>query len=229
MLKVVREATTPVDVKIKKGGGEIGRNNMFAFSSQSVIDPGRLRHIKIGNGNVFSRVSMFCHDYSWTIIAEAKREILPDVGKKIEIGNNNFFGYDCTILGPVMVGDNNIIGAKSLVNQDIGSNEVWAGVPAKKILSLDDLYLRRKKGAKQSTYQHINKFKEEHGRLPYEHEFGWLSIYFVARTEENYNTYFSSYEFKKETNSETVKDIFFQTEPIWETYQAMISSYKDSQ
>lgn len=52
---------------------------------------------------------------------------------EIRIGNNVFVGAYTTILYDVTIGDNVIIGAGSLVNRDIPSGTVAAGVPAKVI------------------------------------------------------------------------------------------------
>ena len=42
------------------------------------------------------------------------------------------FGLEGVVVLPgVVIGDNAIIGALSLVTKDIPSNEVWGGVPAK--------------------------------------------------------------------------------------------------
>lgn len=65
--------------------------------------------------------------------------ILPNVllGKKhpgdcrIEIGDNCYISTNVTILGPVKIGDNVIIGAGAVVVSDIPDNTVVAGVPAK--------------------------------------------------------------------------------------------------
>ena len=49
-----------------------------------------------------------------------------------------FIGLNTTILPGVTIGDNCVIGAGSLVNKSIPSGEVWAGVPAKRICSLEE-------------------------------------------------------------------------------------------
>ena len=51
----------------------------------------------------------------------------------IDIGNNVWIGDGVTVLDGVSVGDDVAIGAGSVVNRDIPSGEVHAGVPAKKI------------------------------------------------------------------------------------------------
>ena len=57
---------------------------------------------------------------------------------KITVGDNVFIGLNSTILPGVTIGDNCIVGACSLVNKSIPSGEVWGGVPAKRICSLEE-------------------------------------------------------------------------------------------
>lgn len=222
ILKKITFFLTPIEKKIIKGKGSIGKDNMFAFERQCIIDPGRLNYISIGDRNVFSKINIFCHDYSWTILAEVKKELIPDPGARVEIGSNNFFGFDSTIIGPVSIGNNNIIGAKSLINTDIGDNEIWAGIPAKKIGDINNLYERKKKKIETDMIYFIENFSNSHKRVPGIDEFGYLSIYFLERTKENYEKYLSQLKFKNHENLELVNKIFFSTVPIWDSYEKML-------
>lgn len=51
----------------------------------------------------------------------------------VTIGNNNFFGINSSVKNRVVIGNNNLIGMGSVVLKDIPSDEIWAGVPAKKL------------------------------------------------------------------------------------------------
>lgn len=70
----------------------------------------------------------------------------PDTGYfgPIKIGENCFIGARSTILAGVTIGDNTIIGACSLVNKDIPSNVVAAGNPCKIICTLDEYRKKHK-------------------------------------------------------------------------------------
>ena len=57
---------------------------------------------------------------------------------KLELKNNVYIGINVTILRGVTIGKNTIIGACSLVNHSCEPNSVYAGVPARKICSLDE-------------------------------------------------------------------------------------------
>ncbi len=51
----------------------------------------------------------------------------------ISVGNNVWIAANCVILPGVTIGDNVVIGAGSVVNRSIPENEIWAGVPARKL------------------------------------------------------------------------------------------------
>lgn len=60
--------------------------------------------------------------------------------KGVKIGRDVFIGQAVIVLPGITIGDNCIIGAGSLVNKDIPSNTVYAGVPANYICSVKDFY-----------------------------------------------------------------------------------------
>lgn len=57
---------------------------------------------------------------------------------KIVIKDNCFIGAHSTILPGVTIGPNSIIGACSLVRKDVEPNSVYAGIPARRICSLEE-------------------------------------------------------------------------------------------
>ena len=55
------------------------------------------------------------------------------------IGDNVYIAPGAKIIGGVTIGNNVEIGANAVVTHDIPDNEVWGGVPACKIGSIDEL------------------------------------------------------------------------------------------
>lgn len=84
--------------------------------------------IKIGNDtNVSSHVKLITgsHDVD-------DKEYTADF-KPIEIGHHCWIGTGAIVLQGVKIGDGAVVAAGAVVTKDIPANEVWGGVPAKKI------------------------------------------------------------------------------------------------
>lgn len=71
-----------------------------------------------------------------------------DIMKPVKIGNNVMIGQYSIVMPGVQVGNNVIIGAHSVVTKNIENNIIVAGIPAKKIKSIDDFI----KDCKESKY-----------------------------------------------------------------------------
>ena len=84
------------------------------------------------------------HDYASRVFLYLYSDFIPSHGH-IVIGDNVWFGQNCSVLKGVTIGDNCIIGYGSTVLHDIPSNSVVAGTPAKVICTLDQYYEKRKK------------------------------------------------------------------------------------
>jgi sugar O-acyltransferase (sialic acid O-acetyltransferase NeuD family) len=52
---------------------------------------------------------------------------------QVSVGNGSFVGSNATVKQSVRIGERAIIGAGAVVLSDVGADETWAGVPAKKI------------------------------------------------------------------------------------------------
>ncbi|WP_130089317.1 acyltransferase, partial [Escherichia coli] len=75
-------------------------------------------------------------------------------------GNNVYLGYGCLVLPGVTIGDNVVVGANSVITKDLESNAVYAGVPARKVKSLDEYYLTcEKKALNTKSYSDDDKKK----------------------------------------------------------------------
>lgn len=62
----------------------------------------------------------------------------PNLVSPIKIGDDVWIGSHVTILRGVTIENGAVIGSKSVVNKNVGKNEVFAGVPAKKIYCRSD-------------------------------------------------------------------------------------------
>lgn len=61
-----------------------------------------------------------------------------DIIKEVRIGNNVMIGMGSIIMPGVVIEDNVIVGSHSVVTKRLESGYVYAGIPAKKIKSMDE-------------------------------------------------------------------------------------------
>ena len=96
--------------------------------------------IHFGNNvHVASNVTFINHDITALMFRYMdNNESYKERKGNITIGNNVFIGSNSSILYDVHIGDNVIIGAGSLVNKNIPSGSVAAGVPCRVIGKFED-------------------------------------------------------------------------------------------
>lgn len=137
----------------KKLGVNFGHNCKFRtkrFGSEPYL-------IFIGdNFSTSSGVSFITHDGAVEVLRNKYSELKNiDLIKTIEIKDNVFIGMNAIILPGTKIGSNVIIGAGSVVNGELNSNSVYAGVPAKFICSLDQYVDKHK--ANFINSKHLNQ------------------------------------------------------------------------
>jgi len=117
----------------KKKGLKIGVNcrvYSFYFGSEPYL-------IKIGNHvTITAGVRFITHDGGAWVFRENEPDL--EVAAPIVIGNNVFVGVNSIILPGTIIEDDIVIGANSVVKGHLKKGFVYAGVPIKKIKSIDD-------------------------------------------------------------------------------------------
>ena len=129
---------------LKRKGITIGKGVRFFDPDSTTIDIQNPHMLRIGNSvRITKGVTILTHDYSWSVLAGVYGECLGGTGI-VKVGDNVFIGMHSIVLKDTEIGDNVIIGAGSVVKGRIESNSVYAGIPAKKIMSLDDYYKKKR-------------------------------------------------------------------------------------
>jgi acetyltransferase-like isoleucine patch superfamily enzyme len=90
--------------------------------------------VRIGAGSVIAQ-------HSVVVAANHKaiqgvpylRHPLDETRSGVTVGNNVWVGANCTLLPGITIGDNSLIAAGSVVTKDVPANEIWGGVPARRI------------------------------------------------------------------------------------------------
>lgn len=120
----------PLYIKVEQEGSiSIGDNTFFNHNCSITC----ITQITIGTKcNIANNVVIVDHDHK--IGNNGVESGL--VGEPVKIGNNVWIGANATILKGVNIGDNSIIAAGAVVNDDVPQGELWGGVPARKIKNL---------------------------------------------------------------------------------------------
>ena len=134
LYRIRGEYTTEKLIKI---GMKVGKN--FKRLHGVILDPAHCWLITIGdNVTMAPNGHILAHDAStcWEL-GDAK------IGR-VNIGNNVFIGASTIVLPNVTIGDNVIIGAGAVVTKNLESDGVYAGNPAKRIMSYSE-YINKQK------------------------------------------------------------------------------------
>lgn len=124
--------------KLRSNGCKIGDGT--SFFGKKCLDLGNAHLITIGeNCVVTDGVRILTHAWDRPVLSNIFEEV-PEFSKmgKVTIGDNVFIGERTIILPDTEVGSNTIIGAGSVVTEDIPSGSVAAGNPCQVISSIEE-------------------------------------------------------------------------------------------
>ena len=124
----------------RKIGVTVGNNCSFLGKVSYGTEPWLITigdHVRLAGGN---GVSFITHDgANWVLKGIDAEKYKDAIGYgRIIIKNNVFIGSGTTILRGITIGENVIVGACSLVNKSLPDGGVYAGVPAKRICSIEE-------------------------------------------------------------------------------------------
>jgi acetyltransferase-like isoleucine patch superfamily enzyme len=112
--------------------GELEIGNNVGMSATAIICNYKIsigNNVTIGGNTVIYDTDF--HNLDPLIRSNPKLDKQSATKATVIIGNNVFIGAHSTILKGVTIGENSVVGACSLVSNNIPSNQIWAGNPAK--------------------------------------------------------------------------------------------------
>lgn len=157
---------------LRSRGASIGDDVTIYAPNKTVIDKTAPWLLKIGDHvRITEGVKILTHDYSWSVLKHYSSKNVRSgeiLGSQcaVEIGNNVFIGMNAVITCGVTVGNNVIIGAGSVVTKNCEADSVYAGVPAKRIMSIEEFYCKRKAAQFSEAKDIAVRYKQAFGMEP---------------------------------------------------------------
>ena len=203
-------------------GVSIGENVHIFCPTETNIDTNNPHLLTIGNNvKITGPTTILTHDYSTSVLNVIDRKIY---GKQKEtiIGNNVFIGWGATILGGAIIGDNTIIGASAVVSGRLEPNSVYAGNPARRVLSIEDYREKIKRKQLDDAYCIYIKYLERFKNRPDVNIFHEYFYIFENKYEKLSNI------FKSKLKEEQITEEEFElNKPEFKTYDNFIKYCED--
>lgn len=214
---------------LRKKGVRVGEGVRFYSPSHNLIDVSSPCLLSIGDYvRITHGVIILTHDYSWSILKRYSSEnILPGAvlgsQRPVEIGSNVFIGMNAIITCGVKIGDNVIIGAGSVVTKDCEPNSVYAGVPAKRIMGIEEFYEKRKNAQFEEAKEIAIRYRNVFGKKP---DKSVLSEYFMLFSTLDEAVRIDSYKQQMETvmNYEECVAYMRCHKPMFPSFEAFLEA-----
>jgi acetyltransferase-like isoleucine patch superfamily enzyme len=110
--------------------------------------------------------TILTHDYSVGVTKNWSHGEVLGAQKPVEIGDNVFLGWGCTVLPGTTIGDDVIIGAGAVATGKIVGEGVYGGNPARLICTLEDYYERRRRSQLPEAVEVYRRYAVRFGREP---------------------------------------------------------------
>lgn len=212
---------------LRKIGVQVGEDVVLYRPLNTTIDVQNPHLLEIGNHVMMTGpVTILTHDYSWSVLKRKYGEIVGNQ-KYTVLKDNIFIGWGATILAGSYIGENTIIGAGSVVSGHLEGNAVYAGNPARRILSIDEYYQKRKSKQIEEAIAYVRKYEERFGAVP---SIEKLDEYFFLFFNPNDQSQRETFDFKLkllENYDETMKKAELN-KPIFSSYYEFIKYCREN-
>lgn len=210
--------------QLRDKGAEIGEDVWVYAPANTLIDstaPWLLTigdHVRIGEG-----VKILTHDYAWSVLKRSGPEPGAVLGAQspVKIGSCVFIGMDAVITRGVTIGDCVIIGAGSVVTKDCPSGGVYAGNPARLVMTLEQYREKRKDLQLHEAKVLAQQYRQRFGVKPSQDIFKEYFMLFCGFEEAA-----AIPEFRKQMellgNFEETKAYMIKNPPVFSGYQAFL-------
>ena len=143
--------------------------------------------------------------------------------RAVTIGNCVFIGMNAVILPGVTIGDHVVIGAGSVVTKDCPSGGVYAGNPAKRLMSMDEFHAKRKAVQFREAKDLAVRYRERFGTEPPKEVFAEYFMLFCTAEQAKSNGAFRKKMELLGNFDESAAYLERQT-PEFESYEAFLQA-----
>lgn len=211
---------------LRKQGVQIGERVRFYSPPHTLVDLSAPWLITIGNNVCITHgVIILTHDYSWAVLKQ-----LPDsdglilgAQSPVKIGNNVFIGMNAVITRGVTIGDNVIIGAGSVVTSDCESNGVYAGSPARKLMTVEEYREKRSRKQFAEAKTLVREYRMKFGKDPAGDVLAEYCMLFSAAEQAAENPAFRT-KLKSGGNYEESVAWLREHPPMFDSYEAFLEA-----
>lgn len=212
---------------LRKIGVSVGHGVKIFMPRDTVIDVQNPYMLSIGNHvSMTGPITIMTHDYSWCVFKNIDGRILGNQ-RPVFIGNNVFIGWGTTILAGSIIEDNVIIGAGSVVTSKCEKNSVYAGNPAKRIMSIEEYRTKRIRKQLEEAKQVARLYYKRYNKIP---EMEIFDSYFPIFTSPDNRNYLEKYRKRLELEGNYDISKAFYTDktriPICKDFEEFIKECK---
>lgn len=214
---------------LRKKGVYVGKDVTFYAPSKNLIDTSQPCLLTIGDHvRITHGVIILIHDYSWSVLKNYGDEhLLPGriLGAQapVKIGNNVFIGMNAVITRGVTIGDNVIIGAGSIVTKDCEPDSLYAGNPARRIMSLEEFRNKRQQKQFEEARVLARCYYERYNKKPDENVFREYFMLFYSAEEAIKNPDFK-YQMETSLNYDETIEYMNANKPMFESFEEFLNA-----
>lgn len=211
---------------LRRAGAQVGECVRFYAPSKTHVDVSCPWLLSIGgNVNIAQGVTILTHDYSWAVMKRlpGSEGAIYGAQSPVKIGNNVFIGMNAIITRGVCVGDNVVIGAGSVVTKDCESNSVYAGNPARKIMTMEEFREKRRERQFREAKALVLTYRERfHKEPPMEVFTEYFPLFSTAEAASR----IPAFRRQMETggNYDTCFAHMRNTPPMFDSYEAFLEA-----
>lgn len=209
---------------LKKRGVKVRDGVNIFRPANTTIDLQNPHMLEIGDYvQITGPVTILTHDYSWSVLKRKFGEVVGNQNNVI-IGDNCFIGWGATILAGTTIGDNVIIGANSVVKGKLDADSVYAGNPAKKIMTLEEFYIKRKNKQENEAINYINRFINTYKKEPTADDLNEYFFLFSNKIDDNNKRTIN--QIKCMGNEKFTKKILEKNTPKYSSFEELLIKAK---